>query len=68
MSGTTPVDNAVDTKSESITITENGALPRGTVNLGRGSIAVIVDSSGKVIVSIPRLLPSASKLSKDEDF
>lgn len=68
MSGTTPVDSAVDTKSPSLTTTENGALPRGTVNLGRGSIAVMVNSSGKVIVSIPRLLPSASKLSRDEDF
>ena len=68
MSGTTPVDSAVDTKSDTITITENGALPRGTINLGRGSIAVLVNNSGNVIVSIPRLLPPASKLSRDEDF
>ncbi len=66
MSGTTPVDNAVDTKSDSITITENGALPRGTINLGRGSIAVIV-TNGNVSVTIPRLLPPASKLSREED-
>lgn len=68
MSGTTPVDSAVDTKSDTITITENGALPRGTVNLGRGSIAVMKNSSGKLIVSIPTNLRPASKLSKDEDF
>ena len=67
MSGTTPVDNAIDTKTESITDTGNGYLPRGTVNLGRGSIAVLVDASGKLIVSIPRNLPPASRLGRGEE-
>lgn len=67
MSGTSPVDNAVDTKTPDITITDNGALPRGTVNIGRGTIAVLVNSSGKLIVSIPRLLPPASKLNRGDN-
>ncbi len=67
MSGTTPVDNTGDTKTPDITSTDNGALPRGTVNIGRGTIAVLVNSSGGVIVSIPRLLPSASRLNRGDE-
>lgn len=52
MSGTTPVN----------TITNNGALPRG--NIGRGT--VLVNSSGNIIVSIPRLLLPTSNLSIEE--
>ena len=67
MSGTSPVDNAVDTKTPDIVFLDNGALPSGTVNIGHGTITVSVNSSGGVLVSIPRLLPPASRLNRGDD-
>jgi hypothetical protein len=66
MSGTTPVNNAVDTKTPDITITENGALPSGTIILPSGNIAVNVKNN-KVTVTIARLLRPASKLNRGDN-
>jgi len=61
MSGNNPVNSAIETKTTSITFIDNGVLPVGTVCLGRGTITV-QSKNGKVIVTIPRLLPPASNL------